>query len=81
MNDDLNPALGAVLSREDLGSHCWRELVKHAEAKLNRLHLKNENDLDPVATAHVRGQIKAWKDLLALGNPSPAMVADEGQPE
>lgn len=74
MRDDLTP--GAVLSRDDLASHCWRQLKEHMEAKLNRLRLKNDNDLDPVATAQVRGQIKAILNLLALANPSPALAEE-----
>lgn len=76
MSDLTEPKAPPVLSREDLGSHCWLALAKHMEARLAKLRIKNDSDLDSVATAHVRGQIKALLNVLALANPAPALVAD-----
>jgi hypothetical protein len=70
-----------VLAKHDLTSPTWLKLVKHMEARRLALRVKNDGNLDLVATAHVRGHIKALTNLLALGQPDPVVVADEEQPE
>ena len=69
----------------DLQSILAQKLRKHMEDKRQALRAKNEADLDPILTAKVRGEIKAYKDLLNLLALSPktdqASVADEEQPE
>ena len=54
------------LSSHDRQSAVWVKLRKHMEAKLQALRIKNDLDLDQVATAKVRGQIQALKMLLNL---------------
>jgi hypothetical protein len=84
MSDDIDakPDAPFALSREDLGSVTWRRLQEHMEAQLAKLRRRNDKpDLDAVATAHVRGQIKATLDLLALGTPNPVVAAHEEQDE
>lgn len=66
------------LNASDVQSPVWVKLRKHMQARLQALRISNDStDLDPVATARVRGEIKNLKNLLALGKPDPAMVADE----
>lgn len=68
-----------VLEHSDINSLTWLRLKKHFEARLAYLRMQNDGDLDPIATARVRGEIRAVKSSLALGNsPDPAMEADEG---
>jgi hypothetical protein len=78
----LDEAPDLVLTKADLSSPTWLKLVKHMEACQQRLRAKNDSPaLDALATAGLRGELKTFKNLLALANPSPAVVADEGQPE
>lgn len=62
-------------------SPAWARLRRHMEAKLEQLRRQNDNDLDPIKTARLRGSIGTLKNLLALGSPDPAMVADESSGE
>lgn len=76
-DEDGKPALDP----SDLQSHAWHKLRLHMEARLATLRLKNDNQaLDATATAALRGEIKAYRNFLALANPSPEVVADE-QPD
>jgi hypothetical protein len=83
MGDDIDakPEAPFALSREDLGSVTWRRLQEHMEAQLVKLRRRNDTDLDPTATAKVRGEIKSYTHLLALANPSPVVAAHEEQDE
>jgi hypothetical protein len=68
------------LDAADRQSLTWRKLSAHLESRLHKMRAKNDNDLDPISTAHTRGVIKAVKDLLALGatpDPAPETDADE----
>lgn len=67
-----------VLNAFDLTSLAWIKLSKHIAAEIQRLRIKNDSDSDAVSTANTRGRIAAFKNLLALGNPDPAVEADEG---
>lgn len=76
--DIADVAPGAVLSANDRNSPVWAKVRKHMEAKQVTLRLRLETqDLDPTATAKLRGELKAIRNLLALGTPDLAMVADE----
>lgn len=60
----------------DSRSPTWRFIEQHAEQRLTELRLRNDRmTMGPEETAHTRGQIAAWKELLAL----PAK-ADPAQP-
>lgn len=69
-----------ILSKTDLSSVAWSKVSRHIEKKLFDLRSRIEKDVDPIATAKLRGEIKSYKDLLALGKPDPAMVAND-EPE
>lgn len=69
------------LAPADLVSPTWHKLKKHMEARLQTLRTKNDMDMDPIATAKLRGEIRAIKNLLALSEAAPAMGADEDHPE
>lgn len=69
------------LTSADLVSPTWQKLKKHMDARLQSLRAKNDNNMDPIKTATVRGEIRSLKNLLALSEKAPAMGADEEQPE
>jgi hypothetical protein len=76
MNDEAPFKLDAA----DRQSLTWRKLSAHIEQSLHKLRAKNDNDLDPISTANVRGRIAGLKNLLALGEspaPAPETDADE----
>ena len=55
-----------MLERNDFQSGLWLRLKDHLRAEIDTLRRKNDGDHDPVATAAIRGEIKALKKLLAL---------------
>ena len=77
MTGDESPGDAFALTPGDLISPTWTRLRKHMEARLQSLRAKNDNDLDPIATAKLRGEVKALKNLLALSTTDQAMVADD----
>ena len=78
MTGDESPDNVFTLTPGDLISPTWARLRKHMEARLQSLRVKNDNDLDPIATAKLRGEVRALKNLLALSESQPRqMVADE----
>jgi hypothetical protein len=50
----------------DFTSPIWLQVAAHCRVRIDQLRAQNEGDLDPVATAKVRGQIKALKELVDL---------------
>ncbi len=68
-----------VLDYNDLHSITWSRLKKHFESRLAYLRTLNDNDLDAIATARLRGEIRAVKNSIALGeSPDQSMEANEG---
>lgn len=63
----------------DFTSPTWRALQRNAQQQIATLREKNDSpSMDAIRTAEVRGRIAAWKELLALATPAPAMDADAG---
>lgn len=60
-----------MLAQSDRQSQTWLKLKGHLEEKLKNLRGQNDGDLDPIQTAHIRGQIKFAKGLWALGEDAP----------
>lgn len=58
------------LTRDDLRTDVWRRLTQTLEAEVQHLRELNDSRMDEVSTAEVRGQIKAFKELLALAKAS-----------
>lgn len=77
MIDEVLISERRLLDLNDRQSPTWRKLAKHYEQRLRELRAKNDNDLDPLSTAKLRGEIKATLNLLALGDQDPATEADE----
>lgn len=63
--------------RLEFESATWKSIEAWATARLDRARLKNDGDMDPIATAKTRGEIRTLKDLLALAKPAPAPGTDE----
>lgn len=78
IEDDTLVAARRLLDLNDRQSPTWRKLKKHFESRLAEMRAKNDNDLDVIATAKLRGSIRVVQELLALGDQDPTMEADEG---
>ena len=76
-HDDVMLLQLRLLDLNDRQSPTWRKLRDHFEQRLHELRAKNDNDLDAIATARVRGAIREVTYLLALGDQDPATEADE----
>lgn len=63
------------LTEQEIHSAVWIKLRDHMADRLEALRCQNDGDLDPLATARLRGRIAAIKELLALGQPpTPAQA-------
>lgn len=63
----------------DITSPTWRAIEQHAQGQIAMLRERNDSpSLDAMQTADTRGRIAAWKQLLALATPAPAMTPDVG---
>ncbi|RTL37156.1 MAG: hypothetical protein EKK53_21540 [Burkholderiales bacterium] len=72
MNHELRP--------NDFRSETWKRLTNALEAELERLRESNDaQSLGVTDTAVIRGQIKAVKNILALGQQPSA--SDRSRPE
>ena len=63
----------------DPQSPTWHAIEQHAQRQVAGLREKNDGfSQDAIATATLRGRIAVWKEGLAVGQPNPAMPADDG---
>ena len=63
--------------QHEIHSGVWVKLKAHLEEQLNMSRALLESDLPKKRTTQVRERTKVLKELLALGEPSPATVADD----
>ncbi len=68
--------MSAALDSRDFQGETWDRLRQHLETELAKLRAANDNEtLDAVQTALLRGEIRRVKNLLALparpGKPPP----------
>lgn len=62
----------------DFSSPAWHQLRRFAEMKLDRARARNDAvGLDAVATAALRGEISAWKQILGLPSAATRGVVTE----
>ena len=61
----------------DFRSETWRAFEAIAIDRIEKHRIKNDGQLNTEDTARLRGRIAELKELLTLGKPSPALVADE----
>lgn len=62
-----------VLTQADRNSGLWLRMKKHLKAERESLRARNDNALDPVQTATLRGRVAALNDLIALDEPAPGV--------
>lgn len=55
-----------VLSAKDRQEPLWMKLMAHFDERLRRLHIALEQDKPEAETAKLRGEIKAYRNLLKL---------------
>lgn len=74
---DFIPPDQFVMLPMDKVSTTWLRLKKHLESELAIARLKNDDEkLDPIQTAMIRGRIKTLKSILALETPPPVTSTD-----
>ena len=60
-----------LIEGNDKHSAAWKRLREHYEARLAKLRIDNDGDLDPTQTAKLRGKIAEIKLLLGLDKEPP----------
>jgi len=69
-NSTPAPVIPEREGRLDVRSDTWAYVTNHAQQQIQALRERNDsNKWDAIATAEMRGQIKALKKLLTLGTP------------
>lgn len=68
------------LTYADKASGLWLRLSAHLEYRLADARIKNDRPLTEFETAMLRGEIKAIKRILALGNDRP-MTGETSHPD
>lgn len=66
-----------TLLDSDKKSGTWLRLKQHLEEQIDLCRRKNDGDIDQLATASLRGEIRALKRILMLGEDPPSMEADD----
>jgi hypothetical protein len=67
------------LSENDRAQGLWLRLKAHLEERLDAKRKQNDSALSKMQTAALRGEIKALRDLIALGNDRPFVTGNEDQ--
>ena len=68
------------LTAAEAGTPLWDELSRFISKRLSLMRAENDNDKDPIKTAHLRGRIAFAKELLALAQePAPEPEADDAE--
>lgn len=57
------------LDKIEQRSAVWLKLQQHIQDRLDQLRQQNDGDLDPIATARIRGRVAMAKEILDLGQP------------
>lgn len=66
-----------TLNHDERHSALWMKLNEHLQSEIDRLRKKNDsNSLSELDTAHLRGQIRALKDVAALATDLPQVAND-----
>lgn len=60
-----------VLTPQDRDSATWQRLAAHFNERIQTLHNKLELNQTPEETAMLRGEIKAYRNLLSLAKDLP----------
>lgn len=62
------------LTEIELQSAAWQKLKAYMEQRLDECRRRNDGDLNEIETARLRGRIGSLKELLAIGEPTPAQA-------
>ena len=66
-----------TLTDQDRKSAVWLRVQEYVTEQIDVCRRKNDGDLDQFATASLRGEIRALKKILSLGESPPTMEADD----
>jgi hypothetical protein len=70
------------LNRLDPNSSTWHAVATWAEGEIAKARSRNDNIHNtPDETAALRGEIRAFKRLLALTKPNPALQQQQVDPD
>lgn len=61
------------LTTEEKQSPLFRKLMIHWNERLDTMRMKNDGDMGPVETAHLRGKLSTVKENLRLANDTPVI--------
>ncbi len=67
-----------TLTEQELQSAVWLKLNEYISSRVEADRARNDGDLDAIATARLRGRLSAWKELLAIGQPTPVEAQIDG---
>lgn len=73
MPEELDASSPLNLTRDELYSSAWGKVRDYCEQRLETLRILNDGDHDTSVTARLRGEIRAYKNLLEFGKPPPAI--------
>jgi hypothetical protein len=65
------------LTDPETRSSVWMKCEEYMKAQIEMLRKRNDGDLDHVETMRLRGELRAYKNLLALGAPGLTQVVDD----
>jgi hypothetical protein len=69
-----------ALTEHDRSSGLWLRLVAHLESRLQDARRKNDGPLNEYDTATLRGEIRALRHIIGLGDSRPLLTGDDDQP-
>lgn len=64
------------LTESEKTSACWVRLEKHIKEQIDILRLRNDKDMDAVATAKLRGRIFELNNILNLAASDERVVEE-----
>lgn len=62
-----------ITPNERLTNPLWRRMVEHWKAQRDMLRARNDGDMDPIKTAHTRGQIAELNRLIDMDSDKPVV--------
>ena len=69
------------LTEHDKASSLWVRLLDHLEDRLAAARVRNDMPMGECETASLRGEIRAMKRIIALGDSRPIVTGDgDGAP-
>ena len=66
-----------ILTKIEREGAVWKKIEAKLKSELDLLRRSNDGNLPEVATARLRGQIAAVKDLLSIGTEKPQVPSED----